>query len=164
LEYDYGGEKASGRARIRSDCRIDYETLNFQKIIGKGGEGVVWKGEWVGCDVAIKVIAVENGCGVESQLSLNDKLYQEVRIYQALRHPHVVLFYGVAVKHEKESFELATVIELLQCSLKDFLQVQSNKISVVQTLEVLIQVEKGMRYLHGRGVLHRDLKSGLLIC
>ncbi|PRP82834.1 hypothetical protein PROFUN_04697 [Planoprotostelium fungivorum] len=68
--------------------RIDYNELNSLKEIGSGAFGVVYKGEWRGRDVAVKMIKGE----FMDDKSLRDFL-GEVSILQGLEtHPNLVLF------------------------------------------------------------------------
>jgi serine/threonine protein kinase len=149
-----------GTRRIRSDCCVEYDDLDIGEVVGKGGEGVVCKGDWQGWEVAIKIIVIPAlGIDIEEYITLASK---ESEIYQRLRHPHIVLFYGMATKlsSDKLDMRLAMVMELLEGSLKDVLRDYTTNIELLQVIQWLQQISRGMSYLHSRKILHRDLKPG----
>ena len=55
------------------------------------------------------------------------------------------------------------VMELGSKSLKDHIYSRSRRIRLDEMLELLLQICRGMRYLHQQGVVHRDLKPGTYI-
>lgn len=50
------GKSSVGESAAREGYTIQYSELKFEKKIGAGAFGEVWKGEWAGIDVGIKKI------------------------------------------------------------------------------------------------------------
>jgi len=71
---------------------ISYDDLNFEKEIGHGSFGVVYKGEYFGTPVAIKML-------LNTDDELTKKYIQrEVYALKGIHHPNIVQFMGLC-KH-----------------------------------------------------------------
>ncbi|PNH06016.1 hypothetical protein TSOC_007681 [Tetrabaena socialis] len=64
-----------------------------QRVLGSGGFGVVYKGEWRGLPVAIKVVLLQEG----DSASRRQRLVREVALTVTLSHPHIVPTYHYSV-------------------------------------------------------------------
>jgi serine/threonine protein kinase len=82
---------------------------------------------------------------------------------QPLRHPNIVAFYGIAIKHGSVELEVLTVLELCSGSLQDMLKDISRDIGWIEKMEVSSKIATGLTYLHSKGVVHRDLKPGNIL-
>ncbi|PNG99312.1 hypothetical protein TSOC_014911, partial [Tetrabaena socialis] len=60
-----------------------------QRVLGSGGFGVVYKGEWRGLPVAIKVVLLQEG----DTATRRQRLVREVALTATLSHPHIVPTY-----------------------------------------------------------------------
>jgi serine/threonine protein kinase len=90
---------------------------------------------------------------------------QEVSTLVALRHPNIVLFIGVCTA---DSYKLIVTEYLENQSLDTHLKYSETKqrhkaFSFKKKIEILMDVTKGMQYLHSLGMIHRDLKSSNLL-
>lgn len=91
----------------------------------------------------------------------------EVKILRSLRHPNIVLFMGVALNAENRYI----VTELMHKSLEWLIHSKKNmntytlhnSITFEKKLELLLDVIKGMLYLHSLQpvIVHRDLKPSV---
>jgi serine/threonine protein kinase len=80
------------------------------------------------------------------------EFYREVTIVSKLKHPHVCLFLGVAIREPV----FVTLFELLRGgSLCQLLRCNSR----YSFFKLAMDVARGMAYLHHNHVIHRDLKS-----
>eukprot|EP00002_Diphylleia_rotans_P040600 TRINITY_DN9669_c0_g1_i2.p1 TRINITY_DN9669_c0_g1~~TRINITY_DN9669_c0_g1_i2.p1 ORF type:complete len:1419 (-),score=212.66 TRINITY_DN9669_c0_g1_i2:308-4564(-) len=132
---------------------IDRRDLIFDSIIGQGTFGEVFKGDYRGAEVAIKRL-------LEEDISSNalEEFKKEVSVIVQLRHPNIVLFMGASFQ---KGF-LCLVSELMQQgTLYDVLHDSKKRLSLQTKLFFMIEIVKGMNYLHSSNppILHRDLKS-----
>lgn len=80
---------------------------------------------------------------------------------QTIRHPNLLIFYGAGIDKDSRAF---LVTELMAGgSLRKMLLDRSKDISWSMRLVFATDAAKGMRYLHEKKTLHRDLKSGVYL-
>eukprot|EP00002_Diphylleia_rotans_P000489 TRINITY_DN1025_c0_g1_i12.p1 TRINITY_DN1025_c0_g1~~TRINITY_DN1025_c0_g1_i12.p1 ORF type:complete len:2045 (+),score=374.67 TRINITY_DN1025_c0_g1_i12:132-6266(+) len=132
--------------------QILFEELSFQELIGSGAFGEVYRGEWRGADVAIKKLIRKD---IDTQAL--SAFMAEVSAMVELRHPNILLFMGASV----DPPNLCLVCELMVGNLFDLLQNRDVVITLNQRTRFMLDIAKGMQYLHSANppILHRDLKS-----
>ena len=83
-------------------------------------------------------------------------LKAESQLMLSLRHPHVVLTFGlVSDGHERHGI----LTELMSRSLVQLLLDEHQPLDwASQLLRMAMQIAQAMAYLHARGVIHGDLK------
>lgn len=151
-------------------------------VLGEGAEGKVYKRVWRDEEVAVKEVSkaslqalVSSGSvawgsraseGVARDLSLD----REVRILDWLKHPNVVELKGVT-RIVEGAGKYGLVMELMAGTLEDLMQMEERfwkteapfieppPLGDVLTIDILLQVARGMRFLHSSNVMHRDLKT-----
>ena len=74
---------------------------------------------------------------------------------QTLQHGNVVHFYGLCTEFPT----LMIVMELAECSLDKCIYNKSFDLPIPARYNVLLGIVAGLDYIHGKGVLHRDIKS-----
>jgi len=117
--------------------------------IGQGSFGRVYKVKWRGIDCALKVFP-----GVA-----NASFETEVQALSTLCHPHIVQFIG-CLKNARES---SLVMELMDHDLTDLLRMLGRKLDIGAVVDITLQVAQGMRYLHDKRIVHRDLKAANIL-
>ncbi|KAN0009508.1 hypothetical protein ACTFIU_006803 [Dictyostelium citrinum] len=130
---------------------IDYRELKFVgNEIGSGKYGSVSLGYWLGTPVAIKKLHENN--------EETDVLVQrELQILKEIRHPQIVQFLGVS-RNEKDEVHIIT--EFMDGGdLFDALIFGDIPLTWKEKLRISLDIAQSCRFLHARGILHRDLKS-----
>ncbi|KAJ5217073.1 hypothetical protein N7468_010081 [Penicillium chermesinum] len=129
-------------------------SYRFGRTLGAGTYGIVREAESNdGKKVAVKIILKKNVKGNE------DMVYDELKMLQNLKHPHIVSF--VDWFESKDKFyivtQLATGGELFDriCDYGKFTEKDAS-----QTIR---QVLDAVDYLHKRNIVHRDLKPENLL-
>ncbi|CAA2984893.1 Kinase superfamily with octicosapeptide Phox Bem1p domain isoform 1 [Olea europaea subsp. europaea] len=147
-----------GRLQIIKDS--DLEEL---RELGSGTFGTVYHGKWRGTDVAIKRISDRLFFGKTSeQERMIDDFWNEAIKLADLHHPNVVAFYGVVSDGPDGS--VATVTEyMVNGSLRNALQKSERILDKRKRVMIVMDVAFGMEYLHGRNIVHFDLKSDNLL-
>lgn len=138
---------------ISGDFIISLDSLDLSesRILGHGAFGEVRSGTWCGVDVAIKQILSSN-----TREDVIQSLLREMAVVSTLRHPNIVSYFGCTVNPT-----LQLVQELLQGSLRDFLDTQPASFSYKRILNIAQGIVRGLWYLHNHMpiILHLDLTS-----
>ncbi|KAG2604596.1 hypothetical protein PVAP13_4NG102920 [Panicum virgatum] len=143
---------------------IKNSDLEELRELGSGTFGTVYHGKWRGTDVAIKRINDRCFAGKASeQERMRTDFWNEADKLASLHHPNVVAFYGVVLDGPGGS--VATVTEYMaNGSLRQALQRHENRIfDRRRRLLIAMDVAFGMEYLHGKNIVHFDLKSDNLL-
>ncbi|XP_024040736.1 serine/threonine-protein kinase STY46 isoform X4 [Citrus clementina] len=148
-------EKAIESQTKSEDWEIDRRLLKTGERIASGSCGDLYRGVYLGQDVAVKVLRSEH-----LNDTLEDEFVQEVAILREVQHRNVVRFIGASTK----SPHLCIVTEYMPGgSLYDYLHKNHNVLKLSQLLRFAIDICKGMEYLHQRNIIHRDLKTANLL-
>lgn len=142
---------------------IKNDDLEEIRELGSGTYGAVYHGKWRGCDVAIKRIKASCFAGRPSERErLIADFWKEAQILSSLHHPNVVSFYGVV--RDGPDGSLATVTEfMINGSLKQFLRKKDRTIDRRKRVILAMDAAFGMEYLHGKNIVHFDLKCENLL-
>ncbi|KAI7748700.1 hypothetical protein M8C21_004757 [Ambrosia artemisiifolia] len=142
---------------------IKNSDLEELRELGSGTFGTVYHGKWRGSDVAIKRINDRCFAGKASeQERMREDFWNEAIKLADLHHPNVVAFYGVVLDGPGGS--VATVTEyMVNGSLRNALQKNERNLDKRKRLLIAMDVAFGMEYLHGKNIVHFDLKSDNLL-
>ncbi|CAA7023465.1 unnamed protein product [Microthlaspi erraticum] len=149
---------------------FDYEKLvtatdgfSPSRLIGKGSHGYVYKGLLHEEDKRHSVVAIKTPSLSPSPSSLlfekseqMKKLENEINVLSSLPcSPHVLSFLGHAEKR-------LMVVELMpNGSLHQLLHVSTTlpPPTWLKRIEIALQIARAVHFLHGQGIVHRDIKS-----
>lgn len=126
-------------------------------LIGQGGMGDVYRARDIrlGREVALKFLPDWLGRDPWA----HDRILVEARIVSAIDHPNVCSLYELG---ETEDGRLFIVMPLYDGeTLKHWLA--RKPLSPVETVEVALQVARGLEAAHERGIVHRDIKPANLL-
>ncbi|MGD0465563.1 MAG: protein kinase [Gammaproteobacteria bacterium] len=127
---------------------VKFDISNPGNKLGQGGFGTVFKGQWFGKLVAIKILTCELTGDVETDF------YREIDLMLKLRVPQIVHTYGAVLNPM-----LAIVMEFMpNGNLYNLLRKEPN-LSWPLKYQIALDVAYGIKYLHDLNILHRDLKS-----
>ncbi|GER42184.1 kinase family protein [Striga asiatica] len=133
-------------------------TNNFSTVIGQGGFGVVYKGEFQDGLVA----AVKRMSKVSEQA--NDEFCRELELLARLHHRHLVALRGFCMER-RERFLMYEF--MANGSLKDHLHTQGRSpLSWRARIQIAIDVANALEYLHfycDPPLCHRDIKSSNIL-
>jgi len=129
------------------------QTYVVGKKLGKGGFAVCFEGRTQSTSelFALKVVRAK----VE-QKKMMEKFRTEMQIHAKMQHPNIVEFYRAF------SIDAHTYVVLEMCdngSLTDMVKARSC-LSLPEVRRFMIQICGGVKYMHKRNVIHRDLKMG----
>uniref|UniRef100_A0A0E0EUH7 non-specific serine/threonine protein kinase n=1 Tax=Oryza meridionalis TaxID=40149 RepID=A0A0E0EUH7_9ORYZ len=138
-----------------SEWEIDVKLLKFGNKVASGSYGDLYRGTYCSQDVAIKVLKPER-----INADMQREFAQEVYIMRKVRHKNVVQFIGACTKPPN----LCIVTEYMSGgSVYDYLHKHKGVFKLPALLGVVMDVSKGMSYLHQNNIIHRDLKTANLL-
>ncbi|KAM7472982.1 hypothetical protein LguiA_011165 [Lonicera macranthoides] len=159
-KMNIGFPVSDGLGRLQIIKNNDLEEL---RELGSGTFGTVFHGKWRGSDVAIKRINDRCFAGKPSEQDrMREDFWNEAIKLADLHHPNVVAFYGVVIDGPGDT--VATVTEyMVNGSLRNALQKNERSLDKRKRLIIAMDVAFGMEYLHGKNIVHFDLKSDNLL-
>jgi serine/threonine protein kinase len=140
---------------IRSWAITDPSEVTRETYIAEGTSGKVWKGQWQGMAVAVKVFKAN---ALEHEIATN-----EIQLMRRMQHQYLLRLYGAYMA--PPSFII--VAELCVGSLSSLLYGRhSNAVDRLTPKWELVfsrGIATGMAFLHQHNVAHRDLKSSNIL-
>jgi len=135
---------------------IQYDDLEFGEALGEGAFGAVYRGMYLGAEVAIKRLFQDDD-SPDAELFIQ----REINVLQGMRHPNIVQFIGIA-QHPTKGIHIVT--EFIKAGdLRKLLKNQKIILSWIDRLKIAYSAACAMAYLHSRNIIHRDLKSKNLL-
>lgn len=137
--------------------RIQYHDITFEKMLARGANGEVWKGEVGGQVVAIKQLLQEK----RHDKNAIEQFAKEIRLASRLEHHNIVKFVGFSWKRLSD---LCTISEFMgKGDLSDLINstLSSRMTWNQEKLSIAIDIANALVYLHSLEplIIHRDLKS-----
>lgn len=124
--------------------------------LGVGGMGIVYLATYLktGQQCALKVLTP----GMSAAPDLVRRFEREMEILKKLRHKHIVRYFGGGRSGSQHYYAM----ELIDGgTLEDVLK-KRGRLSWEQTIEVCLQVCRGLEHAHNHAIVHRDLKPANL--
>ncbi|KAH9019823.1 kinase-like protein [Lactarius pseudohatsudake] len=125
--------------------------------LGSGSFGNVYKGSYLGIDVAIKEVLPSTEYDVAKYFE------REWRLLKESRHPNVVLYLGLSRAPEPDGriFIISEFIE--NGNLRQYIYDKSKPLPWRLRLSFATDIARALAYLHARKCIHRDLKGENLL-
>ncbi|KAB5591769.1 TKL/LISK/LISK-DD1 kinase [Ceratobasidium theobromae] len=136
---------------VQQDIQGDWKRL------GSGSFGNVYKGVYLGIDVAIKEVLPSNDYDVAKYFE------REWRLMKEARHPNVVLFLGLsrAPSPDNRIFIVSEFID--NGNLRQLIHDTRQPLEWPLRMSILTDIARAIAYLHARRCIHRDLKGENLL-
>ncbi|KAF8331184.1 kinase-like domain-containing protein [Amanita rubescens] len=116
-------------------------------VVGSGGFGSVFKGEYGGRLVALKLLNK-----VCHQSSLRKDFLREAVAWRSLSHRFILPLFGI---YEEKSWTFLVSPFMMNGTLSGWRKKQT--LTVVEILRLMTEVAEGIQYLHSDGIIHGDL-------
>ena len=127
------------------------------ETLGAGGMGTVYKARDTQLErfVALKLLHQD----LASEANHDAQLQQEARIAASVNHPNVVQIFGLGTDHGR----FYVVMELIDHGSLDDLMESQGRVPEHQVLDIGIQIARGLRAAHRKGLVHRDVKPANIL-
>ena len=130
-----------------NEYEVDSAELEYHKKLGSGSFGEVYRAYWKKTPIAVKIVS--------SHLEDKQEFKSECGFLQKLSHPNVISFYGIVT-----DVKVGIVMELMEDSLEHYSISNTPK---EQCLTFVLDVARGLHYLHSKKIIHRDIKPSNLL-
>jgi serine/threonine protein kinase len=133
-----------------------FEGYEILEQLPPGGQALVYKAIQKATKrvVALKVLLQ----GAQISLPAQYRFEREVDLAASLQHPNIVTIYDSGIAKGQYYFAM----QYIEGKPLDK-YIQSEKLSIRQTMELFNHVCSAVAYAHQRGVMHRDLKPGNIL-
>ncbi|ORX35036.1 kinase-like domain-containing protein [Kockovaella imperatae] len=135
---------------------IPYKDIVWGRKLGSGSFGSVYKGTYLGIDIAIKEITAS------TEYDVHKYFEREWRIMRECRHPNIVLFLGLSQETPGDG-KVYIVSEFVPSgNLRQYI-LSARPFPWRLRLSFSTDVARAVAYLHARQCIHRDLKGENLL-
>jgi len=133
---------------------LDGRFSRYKERLGSGAYKTVFKGydHENGIEVAWNQIKFERLKQPE-----RDRLNEEIRILQVIKHPNIINLYHFYVDEDKKRLVILTEL-MTSGTLRQFVLKSHHRTKLKVIKRWCIQILKGLSYLHSQNIIHRDLK------
>ena len=129
------------------------------EVIGRGGMGVVYKANDPHLDRTVAIKMITSGFA-ENPAQLK-RFFVEAKSLASLVHPNIVTVYDLG----DYSGNPYLVMQYLEGEDLDSVLASRRSLSLLDKMNVIIQVCEGLSYAHRRNVVHRDIKpANIMLC
>jgi len=120
--------------------------VNIFEKLGSGKFGDVYRGLWLGTQVALKKL---------KDNEQYEEFKSEATVLKSLRHPNIVQFFGIHVSSDDDYYLVTEYLS--EGSLDNLLRNQKDDIFLLDLLSMAKDTASGMIYLNEKNIIHRDL-------
>jgi eukaryotic-like serine/threonine-protein kinase len=140
---------------IPADARTGTTVGKYKlhEIVGRGGMGVVYRGEhvYIGKEVAVKILHEGYG-GREESIK---RFLREARAASLINHPNIV---DVTDFGKSSDGTVFFVMELLEGEALDVVLQRDRRLDLMRSITIVNQMAGALGSAHHKGIVHRDLK------
>lgn len=148
------GDGDQGSTQPALPCRFGDYVL--ERVLGRGGMGVVYFGRQVKLDRPVAVKMIRSGALASDEEVL--RFYSEARSAAKLTHPNIVTVYqcGQHDGHHYFSMDYVSGMDLSKMT-------QETPLSPLAAARYVAEAARAIQYAHDHGIVHRDLKPANLL-
>lgn len=134
-------------------CGTTVGKYRLHEIVGRGGMGVVYRGEhvYIGREVAVKIL--HEGFGTRDEAV--KRFLREARAASLINHPNIV---DVTDFGKASDGTVFFVMELLVGEPLDAILTRDHRLELLRAITICNQMAAALGAAHAKDIIHRDLK------
>eukprot|EP01147_Barroeca_monosierra_P010552 gene10552-2677_t len=136
-----------------SSLGLKGKMYNFLSNLGEGQFGTVFLAEHIETHEKFAIKKIKIGSKQEAAEGLHRTAFREIKFLQEVKHQHVIQLRDVYSKRSN----IFLVLELCHFDVEKLIS-RNEQISGSDIKAIMLQCLHGLEYLHGRWILHRDIK------
>ncbi|KAI6185012.1 Protein kinase domain-containing protein [Aphelenchoides bicaudatus] len=151
------------KRQLRLDFEFGMERKKYEALrsIGSGAFGIVCEAKDTETN---KNVAVKKIGHASATPTLARRTLREIRVLRYIRHPNIVALRDVFRTPGSLGMNVFLIMDLMEWSLHHVIHGSAEPLDFELISHLLMQMLRGIRYLHLAGIAHRDLKpSNLLV-
>ena len=139
------------KMKTQHSIRLDFAELEIDNQIGEGAFSTVYRGSYKGYQVAIKKMK-----NMDNTVKSIQDFEKEVAMLDKFRCDYIVHFYGASFIPNRIAIvlEYAHYGSIFDCMKESRIEIPSLKLKT----KFILDVARGIQYLHTNGIMHRDIK------
>ncbi|RHZ70804.1 hypothetical protein Glove_267g10 [Diversispora epigaea] len=143
---------------------INYSKFKDIEYLAKGGFGSIWKAEWIDMPEELFEFYKSNQVALKKlkdSQEISSEFLKEIKANFQCRDRYVLPILGIT--QDPKTKEYAMVLRYMKNgNLRDFLR-QNKSLSWIERLWLLNTFIRGLKVIHSKGLIHRDLHPGNLM-
>jgi len=150
-------------ASIESVLNLDvkWDSINKDRVLGKGAYGVVWLVDVDGTSLVLKELKTASTSDAIRKVQERSLLKEFEILLKLPTHVNVVAYYGITRDHHlgilMPFYDRGSLSELLYGSQKG--SSDNFRFDIVEKLFITVDIAAGLAHLHENGVVHRDIAA-----
>src|SRR5260370_5337014 len=136
------------------------QTISYYRItekLGAGGMGIVYSALDLTLERTVALKFLPDGVAVSEEERKN--LLREARAASALDHPNIGVIHGIEESEDQHLFLVMQYYEGETLAQK----ISHGVIPVRESLDLAVQIARGLSAAHARNIVHRDIKPSNII-
>ncbi len=153
MDFSYDRKSSPNRNGPSRESLPELPGYQLQRVLGRGGMGVVYLANQVGIERPVAVKMILGGKFVSAKQV--ERFKAEARSVGKLQHENIVRIYDIGWHHDLPFFSLEYVDGTCLSA-----KIDGQPMDPKEAVRIAIPLADSLAYAHDAGIIHRDLKPG----
>ncbi|CAG8479876.1 340_t:CDS:2 [Acaulospora morrowiae] len=137
---------------------FDYTQFSIVKEAGRGGFAIVECAESELLERKVALKSLRTDVSQLNEISFQEFL-RETKLLTDLNHPNVNKFYGITRRDPERKMYMLVLQYANKGNLRNHLASHKDSLGWEDKRQISLDIAEGIRYLHSKNIIHRDLHS-----
>ena len=149
------------RPQVNHAPRLIADRYELHEVLGRGGMGVVWRGQDRVLDrpVAVNEVFPPPGLFGDERNAVKARVLREARAAARLGHPGVITVFDLVEEEDR----IFIVMEFVPGPSLEELVIREGPLAPAVVADVGLQILDVLEVAHASGIIHRDVKPGNIL-